>query len=100
MLQEERYASAVWTDTGKGNFRRDICIREKKQRRRRIPFIDLGTICLQRLGDGFSTKSHGPVNMRHGGKRGEGAEEEENSEALHVVVVKGFKRGSQVMLVL
>ena len=36
----------------------------------------------------------------HGGKRGDGAEEEEDSEVLHVVVVNGFKRGSQVMLVL
>ena len=34
----------------------------------------------------------------HGGKRGDGAEEEEDSEVLHVVVVNGFKRGSQVML--
>ena len=34
-------------------------------------------------------------------KSDEGAEEEEeNSEVLHVVVVSGFKRGSQVMLVL
>ena len=34
-------------------------------------------------------------------KSGEGAEEEkENSEVLHVDVVVGFKRGSQVMLVL
>ena len=36
----------------------------------------------------------------HGGKRGDGAEEEENSEVLHVVVANGFKRSSQVMLVL
>ena len=35
-----------------------------------------------------------------GGKRGDGAEEEEDSEVLHVVVENGFKRGSQVMLVL
>ena len=33
-------------------------------------------------------------------KSGEGAEEEENSKILHVVVENGFKRGSQVMLVL
>ena len=34
-------------------------------------------------------------------KSGEGAEEEEeNSEVLHLVVVVGLKRGSQVMLVL
>ena len=34
-------------------------------------------------------------------KSDEGAEEEkENSEVLHVVVVNGFQRGSQVMLVL
>ena len=35
-----------------------------------------------------------------GAKRGDGEEEEEDSEVLHVVVVVGFKRGSRLMLVL